>query len=122
MIGTYIIIGIVVLLVLLGLFVVRQQTSAVVERFGKFHSIRGAGLQLKIPVIDRISGRVSLRIQKIDVIVENKIIIEVKAVERVLPVHEAQLLSYMKLTKISIGLLLNFKEAILKNGIIRRVI
>lgn len=72
MIGTYIIIGIVVLLVLLGLFVVRQQTSAVVERFGKFHSIRGAGLQLKIPVIDRISGRVSLRIQQLDVIVETK--------------------------------------------------
>ena len=72
MTGTYIIIGIGVLLILLGLFVVRQQTSAVIERFGKFQSIRGAGLQLKIPVIDRIAGRVSLRIQQLDVIVETK--------------------------------------------------
>ena len=69
---TYIIIGIVAVLVLLGLFVVRQQTSAIIERFGKFQSIRGAGLQLKIPLVDKIAGRVSLRIQQLDVIVETK--------------------------------------------------
>ena len=72
MTGTYITIGILVLLVLLGLFIVRQQTSAIIERFGKFQSIRGAGLQLKIPVIDRVAGRVSLLIQQLDVIVETK--------------------------------------------------
>src|SRR5210317_1033430 len=72
MTGTYITIGILILLILLGLFIVRQQTSAIIERFGKFHSIRGAGLQLKIPVIDRVAGRVSLRIQQLDVIVETK--------------------------------------------------
>lgn len=70
--GTYIVIAIILILVLLGLFVVRQQTMAVIERFGKFQSIRGAGLQLKIPLIDKISGRVSLRIQQLDVIVETK--------------------------------------------------
>ena len=59
---------------------------------------------------------------RIDVIVERFVIIELKAVKNILPVHEAQLLSYMKLANISIGLLLNFNEAILKNGIIRRVI
>ena len=59
---------------------------------------------------------------RIDVIVERLVIIELKAVANVLPVHEAQLLSYMKLTKISIGLLLNFNEAVLKNGIIRRIL
>ena len=53
-------------------FVVRQQTAAIVERFGKFHSIRHSGLQLKIPLIDRISGRLSLKIQQLDVIVETK--------------------------------------------------
>ncbi len=63
---------IIVLLILSGLFVVKQQTAAVIERFGRFQSIRNAGLQLKIPLIDKISGRVSLRIQQLDVIVETK--------------------------------------------------
>jgi regulator of protease activity HflC (stomatin/prohibitin superfamily) len=51
---------------------VKQQTSAIVERFGRFQSIRNAGLQIKIPLIDRIAGRVSLRIQQLDVVVETK--------------------------------------------------
>jgi len=72
MIGTYITIFIIVVLVASGLFTVKQQTSAIVERFGKFQSIRNAGLKLKIPLIDRISGRVSLRVQQLDVIVETK--------------------------------------------------
>lgn len=55
-----------------GLFTVKQQTAAVVERLGKFQSIRQAGLQFKIPVIDRISGRMNLKIQQLDVIVETK--------------------------------------------------
>jgi regulator of protease activity HflC (stomatin/prohibitin superfamily) len=53
-------------------FVVKQQSAAVVERFGKFTSIRQSGLQLKIPIIDRIAGRLSLRIQQLDVVVETK--------------------------------------------------
>lgn len=61
-----------VLILLTSLFVVKQQTNAVVERFGKYQSVRNAGLQLKIPIIDRIAGRVSLRIQQLDVIVETK--------------------------------------------------
>jgi regulator of protease activity HflC (stomatin/prohibitin superfamily) len=55
-----------------GLFTVKQQSAALVERLGKFHSVRQAGLQLKIPIIDRISGRVSLKIQQLDVLVETK--------------------------------------------------
>ncbi len=72
MIGTYFAIFIIVVIVLSGLFTVKQQTNAVIERFGKFTSIRGAGLQLKIPLIDKVAGRVSLRIQQLDVIVETK--------------------------------------------------
>ena len=72
MIGTYAIIFIVVVLVGSGLFTVKQQTVAVIERFGRFQSTRNPGLQLKIPLIDKISGRVSLRIQQLDVIVETK--------------------------------------------------
>jgi regulator of protease activity HflC (stomatin/prohibitin superfamily) len=61
-----------VLLLPLTLFTVKQQTTAIVERFGKFQTIRQSGLQIKIPVFDKISGRVSLKIQQLDVIVETK--------------------------------------------------
>jgi len=72
MTGMYIVGFIIVVLVVSGLFIVRQQTMAIIERFGKYQSIRGAGLQLKIPLIDRVAGRVSLRVQQLDVIVETK--------------------------------------------------
>lgn len=60
------------LLILSGVFIVRQQTAAVVQRFGKFHSIRHAGFHLRIPIVDRIAGRINLRIQQLDVLVETK--------------------------------------------------
>ena len=61
------------LLLLFGVFfIINQQTAGVIERFGKFHSIRQSGLQLKIPVIDRIAGKLSLKIQQLDVIIETK--------------------------------------------------
>jgi len=53
-------------------FTVKQQTAAIIERFGKFHSIRQSGLHLKIPLVDRISGRLSLKIQQLDVLIETK--------------------------------------------------
>ncbi len=60
------------LILFLGLFIVKQQTAYIIERFGKFSSIRSAGLQFKIPFIDRIAARLSLRIQQLDVVVETK--------------------------------------------------
>ena len=54
------------------LFTVKQQTAGVIERFGKFHSVRQSGLQLKIPVFDRLAGKLSLKIQQLDVIIETK--------------------------------------------------
>ncbi len=62
----------VVLLLFGTFFIVKQQSAAVVERFGKFTGTRQSGLQLKIPIIDRVSGRLSLRIQQLDVVVETK--------------------------------------------------
>jgi regulator of protease activity HflC (stomatin/prohibitin superfamily) len=53
-------------------FTVKQQTAAIIERFGKYASTRTSGLQLKIPVVDRIAGKVNLRIQQLDVIIETK--------------------------------------------------
>lgn len=58
---------------------------------------------------------------RMDVVVEESVIIEIKAVERIVPVHEAQLLSYLKLTGIKVGLLLNFHVPVLKSGIKRIV-
>ena len=55
-----------------GFFIVKQQSAAVIERFGKFHSIRHSGLHLKIPLVDRIAGKLSLKITQLDVIVETK--------------------------------------------------
>ena len=61
------------LIILFGaFFVVKQQSAAVVERFGKFTSVRQSGLQIKIPIIDRVAGRLSLRVQQLDVVVETK--------------------------------------------------
>jgi regulator of protease activity HflC (stomatin/prohibitin superfamily) len=59
-------------ILLSAFFTVKQQTAVVIERFGKFLSIRQSGLQLKIPLIDRIAGRVNLKIQQLDVIIETK--------------------------------------------------
>ncbi|MEC3906265.1 SPFH domain-containing protein [Tamlana sp. 2201CG12-4] len=53
-------------------FIVKQQTAAIIERFGKYQSIRHSGLQLKIPLVDRIAGKLSLKIQQLDVIIETK--------------------------------------------------
>lgn len=53
-------------------FTVKQQSAAIIERFGKFQSIRQSGLQMKIPIVDRIAGRLSLKITQLDVIVETK--------------------------------------------------
>jgi GxxExxY protein len=58
----------------------------------------------------------------IDLIYYKRVIVELKAVERIIPVHEAQLLTYMKLTGIRVGLLLNFNVPVLKDGIYRRVL
>jgi GxxExxY protein len=56
---------------------------------------------------------------RLDVVVENQVIVELKSVERMLPIHEAQLLTYMKLSGIRTGLLLNFNAAVLKDGLRR---
>jgi len=58
---------------------------------------------------------------RLDLLVENKVIVELKAVENLLPVHTAQLLTYLKLTECRIGLLINFNVPVLKNGVKRIV-
>ncbi|MBN1847921.1 MAG: GxxExxY protein [Deltaproteobacteria bacterium] len=59
---------------------------------------------------------------RIDLFVDNNIIVELKSVDKILPIHQAQLLTYMKLSDISVGLLINFNVTHLKNGIKRMVL
>lgn len=73
-------------------------------------------LKLKYKGIDLDGG------YKIDLIFDKRVVVELKAVETVLHVHEAQLLTYLKLTGIHVGLLINFNTPVLKNGIYRRVL
>jgi len=61
-----------IFLIFLTFFIVKQQSAAIVERFGKFTSVRHSGLQIKIPIVDSVAGRLSLRIQQLDVVVETK--------------------------------------------------
>jgi regulator of protease activity HflC (stomatin/prohibitin superfamily) len=72
MLTTIPIIIIILFLLISGLFIVKQQTAVIIERFGKFTGIRQAGLQIKIPLVDRIAARLSLKIQQLDVAVETK--------------------------------------------------
>lgn len=68
-----VIIGVIIFFKIITLyFIVKQQTNAIVERLGKFNSIRKPGLNFKIPFIDNIVGRMSLKIQQLDVLVETK--------------------------------------------------
>jgi regulator of protease activity HflC (stomatin/prohibitin superfamily) len=60
------------LLIIAGFFTVEQKTNAIVERFGKFNRISKPGLNWKIPIIDRVAGRLSLRVRQLDVQVETK--------------------------------------------------
>ncbi len=66
----FVFLGLIILVT--SFFVVKQQTAAIIERFGKFHSIRQSGLHMKIPLVDRVSGRLSLKIQQLDVMIETK--------------------------------------------------
>lgn len=77
---------------------------------------RLVGLPLNYKGIDLDAG------YEIDLIYDGRVIVELKAVEHIIPVHEAQLLTYMKLTGIRVGLLINFNVPVLKNGIYRRVL
>ena len=59
---------------------------------------------------------------RLDLLVENQVVVEIKAVEAVLPIHEAQLLTYLRLGGWHVGLMINFNVPVLKQGIVRRVL
>ena len=67
-----IILGLIFILLYGAIFIVKQQTAAIIETFGRFSSVKQSGLHVKIPFVQRISGRLSLKIQQLDVIIETK--------------------------------------------------
>ena len=81
---------------------------------------RGLTYATQVPVAVYYKGE-KIRGQVLDMVVEGKIILELKSVEMILPIHEAQILSYLKSTELPAGLLINFKEKLVKNGIKRFV-
>ena len=82
--------------------------------------LRGVSYERQKPISASYKGR-NVGEGRADFLVERSVIVELKAAERVLPVHRAQVLSYLKTTGCRIGLLINFHEALLTNGI-RRIV
>jgi len=84
-------------------------------------AIRGLAFAVQVPVQLFYKGRPLKRQHRIDLVVENAILIEVKAVEKVLLVHECQLNSYLRAMGKTVGFVLNFNVPLMKDGIHRRV-
>jgi GxxExxY protein len=76
--------------------------------------------QVPLPVVYR-SNRLDCG-YRLDFVVENAVVLELKAVDKLAPIHEAQLLTYLRLSRKSVGLLMNFNVAVLKDGILRRAL
>jgi len=94
--------------------------ESVYERILKIELER-KGLKVENQVLIPVRWRGALIDQgfRADLIVEKKVIVELKSVEALLPVHHKQVLTYLKLSKLKVGLLVNFKEALIKDGIRR---
>jgi len=118
-----------------------QISSEVVDAIYSTHKELGAGLlenvyemclcieldnrnikyrrQVELPIIYK--GKKINSTYRIDILIEDSIILELKAVEKLLPIHEAQLLTYLKLSHIKLGFLVNFNVPLVKNGIKRMI-
>ena len=85
-------------------------------------ALRGIPFRREVNIPVQYKGEALDANFRADFIVANRVILELKAIEKLLPIHEAQLLTYMKLASCSVGLLINFNVPVLKKGIIRRVL
>jgi len=96
--------------------------SAYVEALCDEFRRRGISFRCEVTVPLVYKGKTLGSGYRVDLIVEDMVVVEVKAVDQVLPVHLAQLMTYMRLSKTRVGLLINFKVALLKQGIHRRIL
>ena len=88
------------------------------------HELKKQGVpvecQVDLPIIYK--GEITGKSYRIDMFVDNCVIVELKSVDTINPIHEAQLLTYMKLLNINLGLLINFNVELLKTGVRRRIL
>jgi GxxExxY protein len=84
--------------------------------------IRGLAFQRQVHLPLKYKGLQVHAAFRLDLVVEDRIIVELKSQDGIHPVHEAQLMTYLKLTGMRVGLLLNFNVPIMKDGIVRRVL
>ena len=85
-------------------------------------SLRNIPFELQYPLPVNYKGTLLDCGYRVDVLVDGQLLIELKSVERVLPIHEAQLLTYLRLGGWKVGLLINFNVTLLTDGIVRRVL
>ena len=88
------------------------------------HELKMAGIPFKLQCLLPVEYK-GIKLDcgyRIDLLIDDSVIVELKSVEKILPIHQAQLLTYMKLSGISIGLLMNFNVEYIKNGIKRMVL
>ena len=79
----------------------------------------GLGFECESPIVLEYKGLIVGEAYRLDLLIENKVIIELKTVSNLLDIHKSQLLTYLRLTKKKLGLLINFNEILLKHGIKR---
>jgi GxxExxY protein len=84
--------------------------------------LRGVSFRYEVPLPVHYKGTLLDCGYRIDILVEETVVLELKSIDKLLPIHEAQLLTYLRLSGKRIGLLINFNVALLKDGIIRRVL
>ncbi len=85
-------------------------------------SIRGLRWLAEVPVVASYKGRALDCAYRLDLLVEGRLVVELKSVTEVLPIHKAQLLTYLRWTRLSLGLLINFNVSVLHKGICRVVL
>ncbi len=85
-------------------------------------SLRGIAFRSEVPVPVNYKGENLGDDLRIDLIVQDRLVVEIKAVDQLHPIHEAQLITYLKLTGIHTGLLINFNVRLLKDGVKRMVL
>ncbi|MEQ8820092.1 MAG: GxxExxY protein [Sumerlaeia bacterium] len=84
--------------------------------------LRGLGFQRQVPLPIRYKDLELPDSYRMDLVVENLVVIELKSVIKLEPIHKAQLLTYLKLSRLPVGLLLNFNTPVLKDGLVRLVL
>ncbi len=82
---------------------------------------RGLKVETQVDLPLFYKGELTGKYYRIDMLVDDKIVVELKAVEKLLPIHEVQLVTYLKLTNKALGLLINFNVPVLKDGIKRKI-